>query len=441
MSGEILNMENFLDIRNYERCIDKLFDDFYDITTKNGDSSLASRGYHYPAFIKNGSILFIGINPSYASTKEWPLANQPEKFFHPVNEEEERVLGLGKKDFKGYTYSFFNPMREISEKATGSETNWSHHDLFFFRESSQTYIDTLRKFHPEFLVRNLDVSLEILKKSKPSIIVVANGGASNILTGKYKIPGFTPPTWQTVYDGGRFKQVKAVGMESLADIPVIMTIMLSPFRGPGLKAEERRCLVERITMLYNGGSEQTSAGGVPQKAATQPPAGVSTTKIVNVESNGQAKKWLEFWDHVNGVLKTNYQLPDFPEVSPKSARQYIAVSLCGPVFLGAHWRTWPRRGLEVEVYVNVAKNSFRPEEFFSKLREYQDEIEKELALPLVWNNMDGYKACRVDCWHPNATDPRNSRERWDEYAEWIAERWAKMYDVFRPIVEKLFNES
>jgi hypothetical protein len=320
-----LGEEKFLDIRYYKNRIDRIFGDpeFQEITVVDQNTGetvpLLPRSYHYPAFVKEGSILFVGINPSYTNTHDWPVESQPKRHFYAVNDYEHDVL-LGDPiegpltlekmyehhkrllnrpdDFRGYEYSFFNPMRRISQEVTGSEDNWSHLDLFFFRESSQACIYELNKspLGAKFLVRNLELSLELLAKTKPAVIVVANGGARDILTGKYRIPGFTPPTWDIMYDkDAGFKQVRAkepyrfafesdvsvgerpkrvrkeVSIESLTAVPIIMTIMLAPFFGPGLTEHQRKQLEERIKVLYHGDKGQILSNDIPQNNRIQQP--------------------------------------------------------------------------------------------------------------------------------------------------------------------------
>lgn len=130
---------------------------------------IIKRGFCIPEKLSSNSILFLGINPSFAENE---LHCNVENYY-------------SLSQFGNYRY--FKKFEDI-----GKECNctWTHLDLVFFRETNQRYIDTLINLPNgiNFICEQLNISKEIIELSNPKIIVVANTKARQFL-GKEKSNG------------------------------------------------------------------------------------------------------------------------------------------------------------------------------------------------------------------------------------------------------------
>lgn len=118
------------------------------------------KSFILPQEIKMNSILFIGINPSYKQGAENEL---PELEFY-------RFLPAGEDDI-----TYFKKFKEV---AAYCKEEWSHLDLFYFRERDQKIVENLTVTQPRFLEDQLALTAEIISSVSPKIIVVANSFAS-----------------------------------------------------------------------------------------------------------------------------------------------------------------------------------------------------------------------------------------------------------------------
>lgn len=138
----------------------------------------------YPEFTES-KILFIGLNPSGDSEQKFELKDVS------YLENEEKIssqIELEKKAKETYT-KYFKPFQKISESiyGEGNELKFNHLDLFFYRgRSSNDFMSLLEKGElKEFFEKQLEISLEAIKKRDPEIIFVANKNASDILKQKW----------------------------------------------------------------------------------------------------------------------------------------------------------------------------------------------------------------------------------------------------------------
>lgn len=93
---------------NYKKDIESIWQD-----TKYSSVPYIERGYAVQRDIPFGSILFIGINPSYSEKK----TKVQESFFYSNHQQEE-------------VHQYFRKFQDIAEK---TKIEWSHLDLLYFK--------------------------------------------------------------------------------------------------------------------------------------------------------------------------------------------------------------------------------------------------------------------------------------------------------------------
>ncbi len=123
-----------------------------------------------PEKIKKNSLLFVGMNPSFRKGVKILDSEKKVGFYdiHKNNNEKE--------------ISYFIKMSDVARYC---EVEWTHLDLFFIRETQQKLIESLTYTSIDFLNEQLAISFEIIEKSKPKLIIVANAFASEFF-GKKK---------------------------------------------------------------------------------------------------------------------------------------------------------------------------------------------------------------------------------------------------------------
>lgn len=138
-----------------------------------------------PLEITEGSLLFIGLNPSFNTEyvrKALSEIKDVEAYFNWSNKEnfnpelDAQLTYVAKAE-----YPYFRKFREI---ALVLDYKWDHCDLFFFRETLQ------REFLPkilksgttlnEFGRKQLSIAFEMIDKAKPTSIIIANAFASDL---------------------------------------------------------------------------------------------------------------------------------------------------------------------------------------------------------------------------------------------------------------------
>lgn len=160
--------------------------------------------------LKTGCLLFVGLNPSWK--KEWlegaweRVRLQNTEFPRSGIRDPTKLFEWGKSDpsqrkmqdiqdvdsvavAKGVgdeLYQYFRPMDKIATHVNMKD-RWSHLDLFAVRERSQRELKKLLKIGSNgvggsaFARRQLEISLELLERLQPMVVVVANALASAIL--------------------------------------------------------------------------------------------------------------------------------------------------------------------------------------------------------------------------------------------------------------------
>lgn len=154
----------------------------------------------YNKEFKPGRILFIGMNPSFSingfkkiikeKLSDKMLGNVPyskidfEEFYKWDNREAfERHVAIEIDDAAANVYDeYFKKFKEISAFIFGDNEHWEHIDLFFMRMTSQNRMLDILKEDRDFERSQLEASLSLIKLAKPSVIVIANAGATDKLS-------------------------------------------------------------------------------------------------------------------------------------------------------------------------------------------------------------------------------------------------------------------
>ncbi len=177
------------------RTIDQINADFEELWSRFFTST---SGVYAPIQYKApqaGSIVFIGMNPSFSS-KGWKSIlkhadmseENPHAFFQWPRPNDFDVDKAHKFEAKGQEYySFYAPHRALSKAL---ETNWEHFDLFAYRETEQAKMRPLtlmcgdRIELTEFGQVQFALFEELLMLARPSAVIVVNALASQIYTAK-----------------------------------------------------------------------------------------------------------------------------------------------------------------------------------------------------------------------------------------------------------------
>lgn len=179
----------------YKKEIESIWND-----TKFETVPYISRGYAVQRDIPFGSILFIGINPSFSEKK----TKVHESFFYSNHQQEE-------------VHQYFRKFQDIAEK---TNLEWSHLDLLYIRQTDQKIVKSIfnDSIGNEFMQRQLKISTAIIEKSKPKVIVVSNAYARDLFLDECKI--------QTRFDDniGTHRIVNNIHLEST---PIFFTSMLT----------------------------------------------------------------------------------------------------------------------------------------------------------------------------------------------------------------------
>lgn len=201
----------------YKSKIESIFND-----EKYQSVPFIERGYAVQRDIPFGSILFIGINPSYSEKK----TKVQESFFYSNHQQEE-------------VHQYFKKFQDIAEK---TEVEWSHLDLLYIRQTDQKIVKSIfsDSIGHEFLNKQLAISKFIIEQSKPKVIVVSNAYARDLFLTEC---GFTTKFDDTIGTH------KVVNNDYLEGIPVFFTSMLTGQRALDNGSYDR--LVWHIKQVLN----------------------------------------------------------------------------------------------------------------------------------------------------------------------------------------------
>lgn len=192
---------------------------------------VVKRGYGLHEEIIKNSILFIGINPSFAKNSK----REHKSYFINLDQD-------AKSSSQGKVYTYFKKFVDITSRINEDEKitqhmEWSHMDLLFFRETKQDYINKLMKENEgtEFISEQLKIAKKIILKSNPKLIVVSNTKARDFLKTKN----------EEISMGFDFKFDKVLGTEKiinepiLNNVPIFFTSMLTGQRALDKGSYER----------------------------------------------------------------------------------------------------------------------------------------------------------------------------------------------------------
>lgn len=154
----------------YRESVLKIWNEFMDIEFLS-NPKLPHRKYPLlPKSIKENSVLFIGINPSF-NEYDVPENERPIHFYDTVDENEKDI-------------QYFEKIKEVAKYCNNAQ--WSHLDMLFIRETNQKNIEELCKKEIAFINEQLNISFEIIERVRPQILIVINSFASEFF-GKMKL--------------------------------------------------------------------------------------------------------------------------------------------------------------------------------------------------------------------------------------------------------------
>lgn len=164
--------------------------------------SIASNGYAVERYLAEGTVLFIGINPSY--NKDTAIKNL----------------------FYDFDHRYFQVSKDMADRLS---VPYAHHDLFFVRCTDQrTVRDAIAKY-PVFFRKQMDLTKKIIKEAKPKLIVVINADASKIFKTEFHLEGHIINTETGAY----------YLPNEFDNVPVLFSGMLTGQRALDLGSRER----------------------------------------------------------------------------------------------------------------------------------------------------------------------------------------------------------
>lgn len=195
-----------------------------DLKKKGAPETYWEHGYAMPKEIKEGALLFVGLNPSF-----------------PEGDESGSHLYDLKQDAQGY-FKKFLPIA----KACGDAMEWSHLDLLPIRHTEQKDVekDVIFK-HWEIVEHYLrTVSKVILEDAKPKAVVVVNSKA-RVLLGKDQNEHAEQEKDKKIWMGLKFDfnetngACYATNSDKLKDVPFFFSGMLTRQRALDRGSYER----------------------------------------------------------------------------------------------------------------------------------------------------------------------------------------------------------
>lgn len=135
----------------------------------------------------NGSLLFVGMNPSFSVSAIQKILgsscpSEPQKYFSWCNRSnfdpalDRRLHRLAKDE-----YAYFRRFRKLAKSLC---LEWDHHDLFFIRETNQKVAKEYVIQHDRGLTpfghAQFEAAIGEIRNSKPKAVIIANALASDI---------------------------------------------------------------------------------------------------------------------------------------------------------------------------------------------------------------------------------------------------------------------
>ena len=163
-------------------------------------SRFCVHGFMAPKYLHPGSLLFVGINPSYSKADEGLSYYDPRESQHP----------------------YYRPFKIFAQEV--GEPSWTHFDMLFHRETAQAAIEPLLK-QPngrDFVWEQLQLSQQLLMYAQPKVIVVCNTKAREFL-GLDKDHGSGKKAWLDL----NFEWDESLGTFRYQGVPTFFSGMLS----------------------------------------------------------------------------------------------------------------------------------------------------------------------------------------------------------------------
>lgn len=91
--------------------------------------------------------------------------------------------------------------------------------------------------------------------------------------------------------------------------------------------------------------------------------------------------------------------------------------------------------LRCEVYIDVGSNDANVR-IFNALQEHRDHIETVVGEPLLWDELDNRRACRISCATPGSPTETDT----SHLIDWLRDRHLKFRDAFLPLIAELPSE-
>lgn len=161
-------MKKLIDIeKDYKERVLEIWDKYSRIPVLNEPRCEYRKSPVLPKTVDYETVMFIGCNPSFSKSSK--IGNHNIEFYSKIENE---------KDIP-----YFEKIKEIV--AYCDNISWSHLDMCFMRETNQKIIEELTYKNIDFIQSQLDISFEIIERSKPKLIIVTNAFVSEFF-GKKK---------------------------------------------------------------------------------------------------------------------------------------------------------------------------------------------------------------------------------------------------------------
>ena len=132
----------------------------------------------YPEKINSNSILFLGLNPSVSGKPK--IDNKPTSWYMDFNTSFEKSCDKPHRHFE----KFFQ-LKDLISNKTKESFSYSYMDLLYWQETNSKKVK--EKIDTSFIIEQAKLSVEIISKLKPRLVIVSNSLAGEILY-KHRVP-------------------------------------------------------------------------------------------------------------------------------------------------------------------------------------------------------------------------------------------------------------
>jgi len=139
--------------------------------------------------LKQQSILFVGLNPSFSlkgfnkslkGTEYERKLNRLDEFYSYKNLKKDKIKDYQKIEmYSREKHPYFNRFREISKEIN---IDWEHIDLLLIRNTNQKEVEKLIKSNKDFFDKQIELMIDFVKRQlNPIAIIVENAFASKLI--------------------------------------------------------------------------------------------------------------------------------------------------------------------------------------------------------------------------------------------------------------------